>query len=105
MQIIVQRAPADRQGPDISDPLLTAPIAARERGRVEIDRESTDRVLVQITGPYLGWLSPGSLVEYRGRRGSWRGLAWDGFVGAPLSKPQGYPTAYTTLGFSVNYSF
>ena len=75
MQIIVQRPPADRQGPDISDALLTAPMAARERGRAEIDRESTDRVLVQITGPYLGWLSPGSLVEYRGRRGSWRGLA------------------------------
>ena len=40
-----------------------------------------------------------------GLRGSWRGLAWDGFVGAPLSKPHGYPTAYTTLGFSMNYSF
>ena len=75
ISILVQRPPADRQGPDISDPLLAAPIAARERGRIEIDRESTDRVLVQVTGPYLGWLSPGSLVEYRGRRGSWRGLA------------------------------
>lgn len=40
-----------------------------------------------------------------GLRGGWRGLAWDGFVGAPLSKPKGFPTAYTTLGFSTNWSF
>lgn len=40
-----------------------------------------------------------------GLRGSWRGLSWDGFVGAPLSEPEGFPTAYTTLGFSMNWSF
>lgn len=74
ISIIVQRAPADRPGPDISDPLLTAPIAARERGRIEIDRESTDRQLVSVTGPFRAWLAPGSLVEYRGRRATWRGL-------------------------------
>lgn len=72
--ILVQRPPADRQAPDITDPLLTAPIAARERGRQEIDRESTDRELVSVTGPYRAWISPGSLVEYRGRRCTWRGL-------------------------------
>lgn len=40
-----------------------------------------------------------------GLRGGWRGLAWDGFIGAPLSKPKGFPTAYTTVGFSVNWGF
>lgn len=40
-----------------------------------------------------------------GLRGGWRGLAWDGFVGAPLSRPEGFPAAYTTLGFSMNWSF
>jgi len=40
-----------------------------------------------------------------GLRGSWRGLAWDGFVGAPISKPIGFPAAYTTFGFSMNWSF
>lgn len=40
-----------------------------------------------------------------GLRGSWSGFYWDGFVGAPLSKPQGFPTAYTTFGFSMNWSF
>jgi hemolysin activation/secretion protein len=40
-----------------------------------------------------------------GLRGSWRGLAWDGFVGAPVSKPRGFPAAYTTFGFSMNWAF
>ncbi len=40
-----------------------------------------------------------------GLRGNWRGLAWDGFVGAPITAPKGFPTAYTTLGFSANWSF
>ena len=50
--ITVARAPADRQGPDISDPLLTTDLAARERGRVEIDRASTNRAVVSMSGPY-----------------------------------------------------
>jgi hemolysin activation/secretion protein len=40
-----------------------------------------------------------------GLRGGWRGLSWDGFIGAPVSKPQGFPTAYTTSGLSLNWSF
>lgn len=40
-----------------------------------------------------------------GLRGGWSGLYWDGFVGAPLSRPAGFPTAYTTFGFSMNWSF
>ena len=40
-----------------------------------------------------------------GLRGGWRGLAWEGFVGAPLYRPKGFPAAYTTLGFGLNWSF
>lgn len=74
IQITVQRAPADTPGPDITDALLATEPAARERGRVEIDRNSTNRVLVTASGPYRGWLAPGSLLAYHGRRGSYRCL-------------------------------
>jgi hemolysin activation/secretion protein len=40
-----------------------------------------------------------------GLRGSWRGGNWDLFVGAPNRKPEGFPTAYTTTGFSLGWSF
>lgn len=72
--VTVQRAPADRPGQDITDPLLTADLAARERGRIEIDRASTNRVMVSLTGPYRQWIAPGSLLAVAGRRGPWRGL-------------------------------
>lgn len=74
IQITVQRQPADTPGPDITDQLLTSEPAARERGRVEIDRNATTRVLVTASGPYRSWLAPGSLVAYQGRRGAFRAL-------------------------------
>jgi hemolysin activation/secretion protein len=40
-----------------------------------------------------------------GLRGGWHGWAWDVFIGAPISKPHGYPTANPTTGFSLNWSF
>lgn len=40
-----------------------------------------------------------------GLRGSWRAATWDLFVGAPLRKPQGFPTASHTGGFSATWSF
>ena len=40
-----------------------------------------------------------------GLKGSWRGLSYDLFAGAPLSKPSGFKTANTVLGFSMNQSF
>ena len=93
--IIVQRQPADRPGPDISDPLLTAPHAARERGRIEIDREGTDRKLVSVAGPHRAWLAPGSLVEYQGRRGTWRGMVRR--VGVSITRAEGEFRADHTL--------
>lgn len=40
-----------------------------------------------------------------GLRGGWHGWSWDVFVGAPISKPHGYPTDNPTTGFSLNWSF
>ena len=72
--VTVQRDPANRPGPDITDQLLTSDVAARERGRVEIERNGSNRLLVSVAGPYRRWIAPGGLVDYHGRRGPWRGL-------------------------------
>jgi hypothetical protein len=72
--VIVQRQPSDKPGPDITEALLASEEAARERGRVEIDRNSTGRVMVTVSGPHRRFVSPGTLVQYHGRRGSWVGL-------------------------------
>lgn len=89
--INVQRSPADTPGPDIASPLLTSELAARERGRVEIDHESTNRLMVAASGPCRGWVAPGSLVEYHGRRGTWRGLVIR--CGITISRSEGGITA------------
>ncbi|WP_170855517.1 ShlB/FhaC/HecB family hemolysin secretion/activation protein [Variovorax sp. CF079] len=39
-----------------------------------------------------------------GLRGAVKGLNYDLFVGAPISKPEGYRTARTTAGFNLNFS-
>lgn len=74
IKITVQRGLGDNPGPDITEALLTSEVAALERGRVEIDKNSTSRVMVSASGPYRAWLPPGSLVEYHGRRSSYRAL-------------------------------
>jgi hypothetical protein len=74
ISVIVQRSPGDRPGPDISEPLITSEVAAMERGRVEIDRNSTNREIVTAGGPYRQWLTPGALLAFHGRRGSWQGM-------------------------------
>lgn len=40
-----------------------------------------------------------------GVRGQWSKLSYDFFVGAPISKPEGYRTARSTFGFNLNASF
>lgn len=60
----------------------------------------------RVSGPSTVW-QPGDRLSGMalGLRGGWQGLSWDGFVGAPLSVPDGFPTAYTTLGINLNWSF
>jgi hemolysin activation/secretion protein len=40
-----------------------------------------------------------------GVRGALKGLNYDVFIGAPISKPEGYRTAKATTGFNLNFSF
>lgn len=62
ISIIVQRPPADYQGPDISDPLIATEAQAQARGREEIDRSGSDRVIVSGTCPLHSYMRPGSMV-------------------------------------------
>ena len=50
----------------------------------------------------LGRSLAGAVV---GVRGQWSKLSYDFFMGAPISKPEGYRTARTTFGFNLNASF
>lgn len=60
----------------------------------------------RVAGPSTKWQWGDHLAGMTlGLRGGWRGGNWDLFVGAPLSKPDGFPTAYTTTGFSLGWSF
>ncbi|MGJ7572312.1 ShlB/FhaC/HecB family hemolysin secretion/activation protein [Variovorax sp. RB2P76] len=54
------------------------------------------------TADLLGRSLTGAVI---GVRGQWTKLSYDFFVGAPVSKPQGYRTAKVTLGFNLNASF
>lgn len=59
-----------------------------------------------VGGPSTQWQLDDHLSGMAiGLRGGWKGLSWDAFVGAPIHKPDGYPTAYTTFGFNVGASF
>lgn len=61
--VIVQRPPADKQGPDISENLITSDPVAIERGRNEIDANCSNRETVTGSGPLQGWIPPGALAE------------------------------------------
>lgn len=56
-------------------------------------RSSMQQVGITLSGAVLGL------------RGSWRGLQYEGFVGAPLDKPNGFKTSESAAGFSLNYAF
>lgn len=74
INVQVQRVPADRPGPDISDPLITSENAARERGRNEIDYACSHRQKVSGSGDLQQFLQPGALVEVQETaRPPWRG--------------------------------
>jgi hemolysin activation/secretion protein len=56
------------------------------------------RSTVDLLGRHLA----GAVI---GVRGQWTKLSYDFFIGAPISKPEGYRTAKVTLGFNLNASF
>ncbi len=59
-----------------------------------------------VGGPSVAWQSGDRLVGgVIGLRGRWRRLSWDGFVGAPISAPRGFPGAYTVTGFNLAWSY
>ncbi|SCX38297.1 ShlB/FhaC/HecB family hemolysin secretion/activation protein, partial [Variovorax sp. EL159] len=60
------------------------------------------RVGGRSTVNLLGRSLAGAVI---GVRGQWTKLSYDFFVGAPISKPEGYRTAKVTLGFNLNASF
>lgn len=59
----------------------------------------------RVGGPSVEWQLGHRLAgAVIGLRGGWRGMHWDAFAGAPLDRPSYYPTAYTTVGFSMGWS-
>lgn len=54
------------------------------------------------TADLLGRNLAGAVI---GVRGQWSKLSYDFFMGAPISKPEGYRTAKVTLGFNLNAGF
>jgi hypothetical protein len=75
MRVEVIRGAGDKLGPEIGDSLITTEAAALERGRVEIDRNSTSRDLVSLSVPFGRWIAPGSLVAVEDSDNqNWRGM-------------------------------
>ena len=60
----------------------------------------------QVGGPSTEWLLGDRLTGMAlGLRGGTRHVQWEGFVGSPLHKPDGFQTAYTTFGMNLGVSF
>jgi len=60
----------------------------------------------QVGGPSTEWLLGDRLTGMAlGLRGGSRHVQWEGFVGSPLHKPDGFQTAYTTFGMNLGVSF
>lgn len=57
------------------------------------------------TGFQLGTSLTGAVLGLRGQLPTAPGLSYDLFIGAPISKPEGFRTANVTAGFSLNASF
>ena len=60
----------------------------------------------RVGGPSTQWLLGDRLTGMAlGLRGGSRHVQWEGFVGSPLHKPDGFQTAYTTFGMNLGVSF
>lgn len=75
ISVIVERAPGDKQGEAISDPLITANNVAIERGRNEIDSNFSNREAVTSTGPFVSYMRQGKLVQVAdSEQQTWKGI-------------------------------
>ena len=74
MQITVSRQPADRQGPDIVDELLTTDQVGIARGRREIDYNCSSRTEKACQCPKHDYMPTGSLTKVTESSGKWPGL-------------------------------
>ena len=72
MEIRVSRAPGDRIGDDIVDPLLTNNAVALERGRHELN-EQVSTIEHEFTGPLTDFINTGSIVEVSDGKRTFRG--------------------------------
>lgn len=70
ISIIVQQAPADYQGPDISDPLIISEAQALAKGRSAISKSHPRRVQVSGTAVMQPYMMPGAIVLYTDRHGT-----------------------------------
>lgn len=96
ISVIVERSPADKQGPDISDPLITSVLVAVERGRNAIDSVCSSRESVSSTGPCKGFIRPGSMAEVAdSEQLVWRGMVQSCAI--VISRSGGDFTADTNL--------
>ena len=91
---IVQRQPADKPGPDISDPLITAIPVATERGRNEIDANCSARQTVTLDIEPRAGLRINRIVEVQDlEQVAWRGL----LTGIQMSASRDNDTVTRTL--------
>lgn len=63
ISVTVVRPPANKQGDDIADPLISSKAQALQRGRREIDEHSTNRFEVSGTMPLGSYMKPCELVQ------------------------------------------
>jgi len=76
IDVMVARLPADKQGQDIQDSLITSIPAALARGQMEIDDHS-DLQPLQVSILYRSGLKPGILVNVHD---AIQGASWPGKV-------------------------
>ena len=77
IEVTVSRYPADKQGEDIVDPLITSEAGANVRGQAEIDANGYNMMITQVTGPLQDAqidYAPGTITEVLDdEQEAWRG--------------------------------
>jgi len=63
ISIIVERTPADSQGSDIVESLISAEDQAMQLGRMHIDTNSSNRMIVSGSMPLSVYMEPAKLAQ------------------------------------------